>query len=58
MYDNDPQLAFATRRKFFDMAVAEKATVVGFHFPFPSVGHVEKAGSDYRLVPMPWNPSI
>jgi hypothetical protein len=32
--------------------------VVGFHFTFPSIGHVEKDGKGYRLVPAPWNPLI
>jgi len=27
------------------MAAAEKALVVGFHFSFPSLGHVEKTGA-------------
>lgn len=57
-FDNDPALAQATRHKFFDMAAAEKALVAGYHFWFPSVGHIEKAGSGYRLVPVAWNPSI
>ena len=57
-YDIDPMAAQATRHKFYDMAAAEKATVVGFHFSFPSIGYVEKDGSKYRLVPAPWNPVI
>ena len=48
----------ATRHKFHDMASAEKAMVVGFHFSFPSIGHVEKDGNKYRLVPIAWNPVI
>jgi glyoxylase-like metal-dependent hydrolase (beta-lactamase superfamily II) len=58
VYDTDPDLAQATRHKFYDMAAAEKATVVGFHFTFPSIGHVEKDGSKYRLIPIAWNPVI
>src|ERR1700761_823594 len=58
MYDADPEMAQKTRHKFYDMAAAEKATVVGFHFTFPSVGHVEKDGAKYRLVPIAWNPVI
>jgi glyoxylase-like metal-dependent hydrolase (beta-lactamase superfamily II) len=58
VYDTDPDMAQTTRHKFYDMAAAEKATVVGFHFSFPSVGHVEKDGSKYRLVPVAWNPVI
>jgi len=57
-FDVDPMTAQATRHKFYDMAAAEKATVVGFHFSFPSIGYVEKDGSKYRLVPAPWNPVI
>ena len=57
-FDVDPIVAQATRHKFYDMAAAEKATVVGFHFTFPSIGHVEKDGSKYRLIPSAWNPVI
>jgi glyoxylase-like metal-dependent hydrolase (beta-lactamase superfamily II) len=58
VYDTEPEVAQATRHKFYDMASAEKAMVVGFHFTFPSIGHVEKDGSKYRLVPIAWNPVI
>jgi glyoxylase-like metal-dependent hydrolase (beta-lactamase superfamily II) len=57
-YDVDPVTAQETRHKFYDMAAAEKAIVVGFHFTFPSIGHVEKDGSKYRLIPSAWNPTI
>jgi glyoxylase-like metal-dependent hydrolase (beta-lactamase superfamily II) len=57
-YDVDPVQAQATRHKFYDMASAEKTLVVGFHFTFPSIGHVEKDGTKYRLVPIAWNPVI
>ncbi|HET6839112.1 MAG TPA: MBL fold metallo-hydrolase [Bradyrhizobium sp.] len=58
MYDTDPVEAQAARHKFYDMASAEKALVVGFHFAFPSIGHVEKDGTKYRLVPISWNPVL
>ncbi|TPQ30527.1 MBL fold metallo-hydrolase [Bradyrhizobium guangdongense] len=58
VFDNDPAMAQATRHKFYDMAAAEKAAVVGFHFTFPSVGHVEKDGAKYRLIPSLWNPTL
>jgi len=57
-YDVEPATAQETRHKFYDMAAAEKALVVGFHFTFPSIGHVEKDGAKYRLVPVAWNPMI
>ena len=57
-YDVDGDLAQQTRHKFYDMAAAEKATIVGFHFTFPSIGHVEKDGAKYRLIPSLWNPVL
>ncbi len=47
-----------TRHKFFDMMSAEKVTVVGFHYQFPPIGHVEKNGTGYRLVRTAWNPTL
>jgi glyoxylase-like metal-dependent hydrolase (beta-lactamase superfamily II) len=57
-FDMDGPAAEQTRRKFYDMLAAEKMLVQGFHYPFPSVGYIEKAGSGYRVVPVPWNPTI
>jgi len=58
MLDVDPAAAEATRRKVYDMLVAEKMLVQGFHYPFPAVGHVEKNGPGYREVLVNWNPTI
>jgi glyoxylase-like metal-dependent hydrolase (beta-lactamase superfamily II) len=58
MYDQDPAMAEATRREVYDMLVAEKMLVQGFHYPFPSHAFVEKSGSGYREIPVPWNPTI
>lgn len=58
VFDTDAEMAQATRHKFYDMAAAEKAKVIGFHFSFPSIGYVEKDGAKYRLIPAPWNPVI
>ena len=58
VFDNDPALATTTRHKFYDMAAAEKALIAGYHFSFPSLGHVEKDGAGYRLAPVAWNPTI
>jgi glyoxylase-like metal-dependent hydrolase (beta-lactamase superfamily II) len=56
--DVEPVEAEATRRKVYDMLVAEKMLVQGFHYPFPAVGHVEKNGTGYREVLVNWNPVI
>ena len=57
-YDHEPVQAEATRRKVYDMLAAERMTVQGFHYPFPSVAHVEKTATGYREIPMPWSPVI
>jgi glyoxylase-like metal-dependent hydrolase (beta-lactamase superfamily II) len=58
MFDQDPALAEKTRRKVYDMLVADRMRVQGFHYPFPANGYVEKDGNGYRLVPAPWSPVI
>ena len=49
--DANPVLAEATRRKLFDRAVADKALVTGYHFPFPAVGKIVTDGAGYTFVP-------
>ena len=58
MFDTDKPQAVATRKKLYDMAAADRMMVQGYHFPFPAVAYVEKSGSGYRLVPVPWSPTI
>lgn len=58
MFDQDPAQAEATRRKVYDMLVADRMRVQGFHYPFPANGFVEKDGNGYRLVPAPWSPVL
>ena len=38
--------------------VAEKLMIQGFHYPFPGLGHLEKDGAGYRVVPAAWNPVL
>ena len=57
-YDQDGPKAEATRRRVYDMLVAEKMMVQGFHYPFPSLAYVEKSGTGYREIAVPWSPTI
>ena len=57
-FDQDAKMAEETRRKTYDMLVAEKLTVQGFHYPFPCVATIEKAGDGYREIPVIWNSSL
>jgi glyoxylase-like metal-dependent hydrolase (beta-lactamase superfamily II) len=58
MYDQDGAMAEQTRRKVYDMLAAERMMVQGFHYPFPGLAYVEKSGTGYREIPVPWNPTI
>jgi glyoxylase-like metal-dependent hydrolase (beta-lactamase superfamily II) len=44
--DVDPAGAARTKRLLLDRAASTGSTVLAFHFPFPGVGHVIKAGDD------------
>jgi hypothetical protein len=58
MFDMDGAMAEATRRKTYDMLATERMMLQGFHYPFPAVGFIERAGTGYRLIPVPWNPVL
>jgi len=57
-FDQDADMAEKTRRRVYDMVVAEKLQLQGFHYPFPGLANIEKDGNGYRVVPVPWNPTI
>ena len=50
-FDMDPPTAVDTRKRLLDRAATERMPVVGYHFPMPATGRVERAGTGYRLVP-------
>jgi glyoxylase-like metal-dependent hydrolase (beta-lactamase superfamily II) len=50
--DFAPEQVVATRRRILTMAATEKALVLGFHFPFPGLGHVSQKGDTWRWQPI------
>lgn len=52
--DTDPEACVASRKALLDMAATDRIAVVGYHFPFPGVGHVAREGDGYRFVPALW----
>jgi glyoxylase-like metal-dependent hydrolase (beta-lactamase superfamily II) len=50
--DFDPEQVQATRRRILKRAVAEKALVLAFHFPFPGLGHVSQSGDTWQWEPI------
>ena len=53
-FDTRPAQAVTTRRTLFASAAAERTRVLGYHLPFPGLGHVRAAGQGYAWVPQPW----
>ncbi len=53
-FDMDGDTTVATRRRLLDMAATDRIAVLGYHFPFPGVGHVMRDGGAYRFVPALW----
>ncbi|WP_074063431.1 MBL fold metallo-hydrolase [Rhizobium etli] len=52
--DRDKDTALASRRRIFDMAVADRLLVLGFHYPFPGLGRMLKTDAGYAWVPVNW----
>ena len=57
-FDVDKPQAVQTRRKLYDMAIAEKMPIQAFHAGFPGLVRVEKDGNGYRWIPTLWNTSL
>ncbi len=54
-FDVDPDMAVATRLRLLDEVARDGQQVAGMHLPFPGIGYVERAGSEYRFVPRHWD---
>lgn len=50
-FDTDGKQGAASRIRVFDMLAAQRIPMVAYHFPWPGVGYVAKAGDGYRYVP-------
>lgn len=53
-FDMDAETTQKSRRRVLDMAAADRMAVLGYHFPFPGVGHVRSRGEAYEFVPALW----
>ena len=52
--DQDKEAASLARRRIFDRAAADRLPVLGFHYPFPGLGHMLKTDTGYAWVPANW----
>lgn len=51
MYDMDPAMAEATRRRLFDRVIADRMLVAGYHFGLPGAGRLMRDGPRYVFRP-------
>jgi glyoxylase-like metal-dependent hydrolase (beta-lactamase superfamily II) len=58
VFDSDPVVAEASRRRAFDRVASDRIRVTGYHFPFPAQGYVAKEGNGYRFIPGDWSAGI
>jgi glyoxylase-like metal-dependent hydrolase (beta-lactamase superfamily II) len=58
IFDMDPVMAEATRRRVFDKVATDHIRCVAYHWPFPANGTVIKEGNGYRLIPAEWSSVI
>ncbi len=49
-FDAIPDLAVANRTKLLDRAASERTKLLGFHWPYPGVGHAERKDGAYQYV--------
>ncbi len=52
-YDTDGKQGVETRLRVFDMLASQRIQMVGYHFPYPGIGHVVKWKENYSYVPSP-----
>lgn len=50
-FDANHDNAIAARKMLLDKAAGGKATMLGYHWAYPGLGHAEKKGTGYTFVP-------
>jgi glyoxylase-like metal-dependent hydrolase (beta-lactamase superfamily II) len=49
--DHVPDQAAQTRAKLLDRLASDRSMLIGFHLPYPGLGHVARRDGAYRFVP-------
>ena len=47
----DAERAVTARRALLDRLATDRTRLIGYHLPFPGLGHADRSGSAYRYVP-------
>jgi glyoxylase-like metal-dependent hydrolase (beta-lactamase superfamily II) len=54
VFDYEPAQAIRSRKAILDRVATDQVRVMGYHFPFPAIGHVVRYDTAYRWEPTPW----
>jgi glyoxylase-like metal-dependent hydrolase (beta-lactamase superfamily II) len=52
-YDTDPKQSANSRVRILEMLAAQRIPLIAYHFPWPGIGHLAKAGEGFRFYPTP-----
>lgn len=52
-FDTDPAQSAESRVKFLGMLAGDRTALLAYHFAWPGIGHVAKAGDGFRYFPAP-----
>ncbi len=54
-FDYDAEAGAKTRRKVLEGIAADRTLVMGYHTPWPGVGHVRARDGGFEWLPVPWS---
>jgi glyoxylase-like metal-dependent hydrolase (beta-lactamase superfamily II) len=54
VFDYEPAQAIKSRKAILDRVATDGVTVMGYHFPFPAIGHVVRHDTAYRWEAAQW----
>jgi glyoxylase-like metal-dependent hydrolase (beta-lactamase superfamily II) len=54
VFDYEPAQAIKSRKAILDRVATDGVMVMGYHFPFPAIGHVVRHGTAYRWEGAQW----
>jgi glyoxylase-like metal-dependent hydrolase (beta-lactamase superfamily II) len=54
MFDYDPAQAIKSRKAILDRVATDRIMAMGYHFPFPAIGHIVRHDTAYRWESAQW----
>jgi glyoxylase-like metal-dependent hydrolase (beta-lactamase superfamily II) len=54
LFDYEPAQAIKSRKAILDRVATDRVMVMGYHFPFPALGHVVRCGTAYHWEAVQW----